>query len=329
MNNRRIDDGSQEWFDGITTSRIRRQPMQNDGLSQYKKIITQDVDINQIQDPELRRRLVNAKEAGILAKEHYTNSPHYGPAHFGGKNVDRTTAMNYEINADVDGMSSAIISRQMQFRNELNEADTTEMQLQRLQPQYRNQASQALTALQNGQRGFSGSLVNLNEVNFNGRNNQPNNLNQQQQSNSNYQSCKLLNGYPCFRAMQGATGFGNTIIMARALGQINEQVSRYDFVVKGMVNVYIVQPQQTMVDVNKIQPNMLIQLIELVSPPMSNLGNLLVQKEAIAMENGYGRKQVIMDSRTHQNNIVNQGRQILNNSVSTISSKPASRLLKG
>lgn len=318
----RYDDGSQEWLDQVARARIRREPIgqqDQNGLSQYRKLFGQEIDINQVQDPELKRQLLNAKEAGLSAREHYTNSPHFGPAHLGGKVVDRNTAMNYEIDGDMDAFSNGINARYSQIRQQVNEADNTETQLQMLQPQFRGRAMQALTALQNGQRGFNGSLINLNEVNFN----RP--QQQMQNNNNNFQSCRLLNGYPCFRAMN-SQGFGNTLVMARALGQINEQLSRHEFVVKGMVNVYIVQPQETMVDVSRIHPHMLTQLVEIMPPPMSGIqGNLLVQKEALGISggNGYGR-QVITDSRqqprTTNNNLALQGRQLLTN---------GSRLLKG
>jgi len=295
MNMKREDDGSLEWFDQVTRQRIRgghNAAQQNTG-SKYQFA---EINPDTVTDPQLKEQLQAVRRAGLEAKERYVKTWHAGPAHLGGKVIDPNQARDYAVTADVDQISTAIEAKHMQQRQLLNEVDSAEMQLQRLPGSTRGQAMNVLNSLQHRQTAFpQHNLVRLNEIG-NGNFMQP-----QQTQQQGPQVCKLLEGHPCFRALQTA-GFGSNLVMARAVGQIVSQIAMQEFVVKGIVNVFIVPPNQTVVDINIVQrnPQLCTQLVEISNP---HLGSLLVPKEAlgIATTSPYGQQKTILtDSRQRQ-----------------------------
>lgn len=326
----RSDDGSQEWFDQLTRNRIRGGSLPTAPAQRISEI-----DPNTIADPTIRERLLAAKQAGETAKQRYTSAPHYGPAHLGGKVLDKISAQNYEISADVDAMTSAIEAKHLQQRQILNEVDSYEEQLQRMTGPARAQAMQTLNALQHRQTAYPNqNLARLNEI---GNANyiqqqqmqQPQYPQMQQQNSS--QVCRLIDGHPCFRALQ-TDAYGAAIVMARAVGQIIPQISMQEFVIRGYKNVYIVPPNQTMVDMNQIQrnPQLCTQLVEIMAPPASGLGILLVPKEAVATTtmSPNGQRGIITDSyqRNQQPQYQNQlPQQFINRAFQTPTQQPQQR----
>jgi len=200
-------------------------------------------------------------------------------------------------------MSTSIEARHMQYRQQLYEVDSAELQLQRLPPHLRQNAMQTLDNLQHGRNAYGQNLARLNEVgnaNLMGQQQQYG----QQQPQQQVQSCRLVEGFPCFRAID-TQGWGGTanIVLARAVGQVVPQVSMHEFVVRRVVNVFIVPPQTTTVDMNMIQNNQQLQaqLVEVQAPPMSGLGVLLVPKEALGLRGGMGdQRGILTDARMRQ-----------------------------
>ena len=137
----------------------------------------------------------------------------------------------------------------------------------------------------------------------------------QQQQQQGPQQVVLREGYPVYRPIQ--QGFGNTVILAREIGVVTNQLASQPFMMRGSVNVYVVPPNQTQVNIQEIQnnPRMLSHLVEVQAPPMASLGTLLVAREAIASPGQYGNgRNMLTDSRQHQqyNQHVNHnGRTVL------------------
>ncbi len=301
---KRTDDGSQEWLDDMTRARIRG------GLNFSNTVgLGQEINADNIADPVLRERVLAAKQAGLAARERYSKSWHAGPAHSGGRVLEASMARDIPVSADVDSMNAAIQAKHMSQRQLLNEVDSTEAQLQRMSGNMRGQAWQALDALQQGRQAFpQHNLARLNEVGSANTFQQP----QSQQTQSGPSVCRLHQGHACFRALQTG-GFGSTVVMARALGQIPPQMAMQEFVIKGYVNVYVVPPHQTTVDMHAIQrnPQLCQQLVEIIAPPASGLGNLLVAQESLvqAGNSPYGQgRAIITDSVSRQ---MQQHRQML------------------
>lgn len=304
---KREDDGSQEWFDQLAKNRIRRDGGASNPFSAYGKFTPtaqmQEIDINAISDPEVRKRILLVKEAGQLAIEHYTKAPHFGPAHLGGKPVDRITASNYAVQVDMDQMSAGINARHMQYRQQLNEVDSTDAQLQRMPAHMRQYAAQTLGNLENNRPAFANhNLTRLHEVGNSMNQGQP----QQQQQYHNQpqqqvQACRLVDGYPCFRAIDTGPWPGlEKVVLARGVGQVVPQVSMHEFVVRRVVDVFVVPPQQTALDMNMINnnPQLRTQLVEVQAPPASGIGVLLVPREALGIRGGMGdQRGILTDAR--------------------------------
>jgi hypothetical protein len=122
----------------------------------------------------------------------------------------------------------------------------------------------------------------------------------QQQPQQGYQQVVLREGYPVYRAIQQA--YGNTFILAREVGVVNQQLASQPFLVKGMIQAYVVPQHQQQVNIQEIQrnPQLLSPLVEVHAPPMASLGPLLVPREAVVAPGQYGGgRQMITDSRQH------------------------------
>jgi len=138
-----------------------------------------------------------------------------------------------------------------------------------------------------------------------------------QQQQQGQQQVVLREGYPVYRPIQ--QGFGNTVILAREIGVVTNQLASQPFMMRGLVNVYVIKPNQTQVNIQEIQnnPRLLSQLVEVQAPPMASLGTLLVAREAIVSpsivspsQHGNGRN-MLTDSRQPQQYNPNNGRTVL------------------
>lgn len=123
----------------------------------------------------------------------------------------------------------------------------------------------------------------------------------QQQHQQGSQQVVLREGYPVYRPIQ--QGFGNTVILAREIGVVTSQLASQAFTMRAAVNVYVVKPNQTQVNIQEIQnnPRLLSQLVEVQAPPMASLGTLLVAREAIVSPSQHGNgRNMLTDSRQPQ-----------------------------
>lgn len=134
----------------------------------------------------------------------------------------------------------------------------------------------------------------------------------QQQQQQGPQQVVLREGYPVYRPIQ--QGFGNTVILAREIGVVTSQLASQPFLMRAAVNVYVVKPNQTQVNIQEIQnnPRLLSQLVEVQAPPMASLGTLLVPREAVVSPGQYGNgRNMLTDSRQPQQHNPNNGRTVL------------------
>ena len=123
---------------------------------------------------------------------------------------------------------------------------------------------------------------------------------QHQQPQQGPQQVVLREGYPVYRAIQQA--FGNTFILAREVGVVNQQLANQPFLMKGMIQAYVVPQHQQQINIQEIQrnPHLLSPLVEVHAPPMASLGPLLVPREAVVAPGAYGGgRQMITDARQH------------------------------
>ena len=307
--NRLYDDGSPEFMAKMFQQRIRQGQQRPQAQRQYDpRMGVQNID----------RRIVGPTPINDpytkLVVERYTRAPHLGPAHLGGKVVDRETALNYQINADVDGMQTQIQQRMMSMQG--NNAMSTEQQMQYVPAQFRGQANSVYQALQQGKSPFpQHSLARLHEVGHGQMMQQQPQAQfmqqgQQMQQQPQSQGCRLVEGHPAFRALQ-TNGFGSTTILTRAIGQITPQVCSQQFVIKGIVKAFVVPPNVTTVNMATIHPSQLIELVEVMAPPMSGLGTFLVPRNAVMTDNrgiqqSQGNRQVITDGRNNYQQNVQQ-----------------------
>lgn len=136
-----------------------------------------------------------------------------------------------------------------------------------------------------------------------------------QQQQQGPQQVVLREGYPVYRPIQ--QGFGNTVILAREIGVVTSQLASQPFLMRAAVNVYVVKPNQTQVNIQEIQnnPRLLSQLVEVQAPPMASLGTLLVPREAVVSPGQYGNgRNMLTDSRQPQQHNPynpNNGRTVL------------------
>jgi len=114
------------------------------------------------------------------------------------------------------------------------------------------------------------------------------------------QQVVLREGYPVYRAIQQA--YGNTLILAREVGVVNQQLANQPFLIKGAIQAYVVPQHQQQVNIQEIQrnPQLLSSLVEVHAPPMASLGPLLVPREAVVAPGQYGGgRQMITDARQY------------------------------
>ena len=106
MSNRE-DDGGQQWFDAKMRQRINErvqikqgvQQNNRDGKSYLDRKVggVQQNQAAEITDPYIRKLIEGRQQQQF-----------FGPAHLGGKVVDKTTAGNYEIDVDMGAMEQSI-----------------------------------------------------------------------------------------------------------------------------------------------------------------------------------------------------------------------------
>jgi hypothetical protein len=121
-----------------------------------------------------------------------------------------------------------------------------------------------------------------------------------QQQYQQPQQVVLREGYPVYRAIQQT--FGNTFILAREVGVVNQQLANQPFLLKGLIQAYVIPQHQQQVNIQEIQrnPHLLSPLVEVHAPPMASLGPLLVPREAVVAPGQYsGGRQMITDARQH------------------------------
>ena len=324
----KADDGTQQWLDEMAMNRIRKrqgqqqqqQPMQQMPrqqliVSEQRSYPAMERRVGQQQpQPQQYQQRVQQQSNGrqqysrmlpgetpqdaVRAKEYaektYMKVPHViGPLYAAGAKYLRergadaaslkTLSQTVSVNTDVDNLSGRINSVIMQ---KFGAGDSQDALYARMHPNVRAQVSRKMEQLEKGEWVAPNTL--LPQL-------------QQQQNNGvqqgNMQTCKIISGYAAFQKIE-SQGFGSTIPLVRALGQIPPQMTGVDFVVREVVKAYIVQPNETTINLAAIQanPQVLVELVVLQPPPMSNIGMLLVQKEAIANGMGGGR-QVLTDAR--------------------------------
>ena len=275
MSNRRGDDGSQEWFDGIQRQRMqqRRSPNQKTNQSYLDQRVGSQTQHQpqqiEISDPYIKNIV-----------DGYKTQPHYGPAHLGGKVVEKSVAANYEVEVDMSTLQSQMIQKQMEFQRQSgNQGFTVDEELMKLPPHLRQQFMPLTQGMMPQQQ-----------------------VQQNQPAQPQNQAVMLKEGYPVYRPIQQS--FGNTMILAREIGTINPQLSSQQFIMRGARNVYVIPQNQNSVNIQEIQnnPRMLTQLIEIQAPPMSSLGSLLVPRESISTHaySNPGGRQVITDATQYQ-----------------------------
>ena len=276
MSNRRGDDGSQEWFDSVQQQRMhqRRSPNQKANQSYLDQRVGPRHQQHQQEQVEISDPYIKNIVDG------YKTQPHYGPAHLGGKVVEKSVAANFEVEVDMSTLQNQMIQKQMEFQRQSgNQGFTVDEELMKLPPHLRQQ----FMPLTQGQ--MPQQQMQQNQTN------QPQN-----------QSIMLKEGYPVYRPIQQS--FGNTMILAREIGVINHQLSNQQFIMRGARNAYVIPQNQTSVNIQEIQnnPRMLTQLVEIQGSPMSGLGSLLVLRESITTQaNSYpGGRQVITDATQYQ-----------------------------
>lgn len=113
---------------------------------------------------------------------------------------------------------------------------------------------------------------------------QPQYQQQQYQPVQQQQTVSLKEGYPVYRGIQQA--FGNTFVLARVAGVVDRGLASQPFVARNQIQAYVIPPNQTQVNIQEIQqnPRLLTNLVEIHSTPMSGIGTLLVQREAINIQ---------------------------------------------
>jgi len=136
---------------------------------------------------------------------------------------------------------------------------------------------------------------------------------QPQQVVQQNQTVSLKEGYPVYRGIQQA--FGNTFVLARVVGVVDRGLASQPFLARNQIQAYVVPPSQTQVNIQEIQqnPRLLTSLVEIHSTPMSGLGTLLVQREAINFGNvsQYHHQQPQRNVLTDDRRFQPQGRTLL------------------
>lgn len=308
----RPDDGSTQWLDEMAMNRIRKRQNQPQPQQQQQRQQIMLPEQRRVPHPVLDRRVstvsTNAQlqqmntvkmlpgekpedvqKAKAYAERTYMRVPHVvGPLYAsgakylrengGGSSSLRNLSETVTVNTDVDNLSGRI---QSVIMSKYGAGDSQDQIYSQMNPNMRMQVSQKMEQLQNGQWVAPNTLLPQ----------------MQQQQQNGPQGCKVIAGYPAFQTIQ-VQGFGSTVPLVRAMGQIPPQLSGIDFIIRETVRAYIVQPNETTINLAAIQANQnnLTELVVLQAPPMTNIGIILVPKEAVANGMGGGR-QVLTDAR--------------------------------
>lgn len=310
----RPDDGTEKWFDELTVRRIRKQ-LRSDEINLH------EIRPEQINDPTLRAEVEKVIKIGLESKKRYLAKPHHGPAHLKGKNVSIDEARNFQVSVDMNAMNSAINAKNMMFKQQTNEVMTAEEALAKLMPErLGGNARNVLGEFQTkGLVAGRGMLMERNGM-------QPINNN----FGNTVQVVRLMETrQPYFRCLQTG-GFGSTISLARAEANIAGQITQMDFQFMEIANVYIVQPQQTQVNMHFLEqnPQLLVKLARLRNPM---IGEILVPTNSIvdnnknnSLNNNTSRMMLDGYNRTKQ-----QIQPTTINPVQTNSNFPKRAILKG
>lgn len=334
MTNRKYDDGSQEFLDEVAFRRIHDSHRQQQQQPQYQPQQQQRFNPNYPNQPKpfnpaLDRVVTTARpttqelpeeeiKARAYAEKTYMRAPHYAPRHLSQRGlakewnptVMRESANRYEIKGD---MGQYLNQTGTYIQNKFGNGDNADVILSQIPAHQRNMVASKLQALQSGQSIGPNPLIApfMQQQNNNNGYQQPQYGQPQvmQQQQPQQQLCKLMEGFAIFHPLQ-AQGFGSTVPLIKAVGQTTPQIFGIDFLVKGIVKAYVVQPQQTIVDLKAIQSNpaMLREFVEVQAPPMTGLGNFLVLKEAVMQQGGNGGgmgnnnngRQLLTDARNRQ-----------------------------
>lgn len=266
----RPDDGTEKWFDELTLKRLRRQLRNNE-------ISLNEIRPEQISDPNLRAEIEKAIKIGLESKNRHMKKPHYGPAHLKGRSVTIDEARNFEVSVDMNAVNNAINAKTMFYKQQTKEVMTAEEALAKLMPnQLGNYAKTVLGEFQT--KGLvNGNRMMLNEENL-------------RSPINNVKMVRLFETKQTyFRGLQTG-GFGSPILLARAESIIVGQLTQMDFQFMEMVNVYVVPPQQTQVNLHMLEqnPQLLVQMARLRNPM---IGEILVPTNSI-----------IDSAKSHSNN---------------------------
>ena len=271
------DNGSAEWLDQLAHTRIRqgRQGVREAYAPAF--------------DPRLDRKISVEQPAAQTKDYAYQHRPHHIAAHIQQQKEFNDTAFNMVNQIPIGAPSMPGLT-----------PDNVDTELMRYPAHVRNRLMGTMQQLQQGQSAFpEHNLAQMGNVS---RQQQQALGMQQPQQQQQTQVCRLQEGYTFFRAMQ-TQGFGATVPLVRPGGSIPGNISSTEFQIKGIRNVYIIPPQQTVVDMAQIQanPQMLTQLVEVTAPMV---GTFLVPREAImgGQQQGQpGGQQILRDSRySHQ-----------------------------
>lgn len=326
MTNRKIDDGSQEFLDEVAFRRIHsnRRPQQPQYQQPQQRFNPNYPNQPKPFNPALDRVITTARpatqelseeeiKARAYAEKTYMRAPHYAPRHLSQRglvkewntSVMRESANRYEIKGD---MGQYLNQTGNYIQNKFGAGDNADVILSQIPAHQRNMVASKLQALQSGQSiGPNPLIAPFMQQQNNGYPQQPQpQYGQPQMQQPQQQLCKLMEGFAIFHPLQ-AQGFGSTVPLIKAVGQTTPQIFGIDFLVKGIVRAYVVQPNQTIVDLKAIQSNpaMLREFIEVQAPPMTGLGNFLVLKEAVmqqggGMGNNNNGRQLLTDARNRQ-----------------------------
>jgi hypothetical protein len=274
--NRRVDDGTEQWLTEVTRQRIAQQAHVkfNRGNQQGKSYLDQKVNTRTQQQQEVL--ITDPFIKTIVENRH--KQPVYGPAHLGGKAVDNTTAANYEVEVDMGAMERSILQRNMQFQRET------------------------------GVQATSVDDFGMNRL-FSSNNQLPG-IHQAPQQNTfqsqqpYQQTVTLKEGFPVYRAIQAASS-ECTVTLAREIGVSNAGLAAQPYILRSPLSVYVIPAHQTAVNLQEIQrnPQLLVSLVQIQAPPMSSLGTLLVQQEAVSGAGNFQQatqnRQIITDARQY------------------------------
>jgi len=318
--NFKADDGSQQWLDEMAMNQIRSRPRQQQQFQQQQQPQQRQrimLPEQRVSYPALERRVGNpqpqqpyqpqtkllpgetlkdVQDAKAYAEKTYMHQPHmvgplYAPGakhlreHGGDMLSLKSLSQTVSVNTDVENLSGRISSVIMQ---RYGAGDSQDALYARMNPNMRMQVSRKMEQLEKGEWVAPNTLLPQ--------------MQQQQQQNGGPQSCKIISGYPAFQKIE-SQGFGSTVPLVRAMGQIPPQMTGVDFVIREVVRAYVVHPNETTINLAAVQanPQLLTELVVLQPPPMSGIGMLLVPKEAVANGMG-GGKQVLTDGRQRSMN---------------------------